>query len=404
VDDSKVRNRYIHSLTTYLLAGGRAEEPAGDLHLSEAVQTWRESVQPGSGRTVLILDQLEEILTLNPADWDAKEDFFRELGMLLKTEPVWALLSMREDYMGGLDRYLRFLPGHLRSRYRLDFLSRADAKLAMRVPAMQQRVDFKPEAMEALADLLAVVAVQRPGEEPKIISAPYIEPFQLQVVCRLLWKNIRKDRGDDFPTIEPTDIETHADIDKALTLHFSETVANVAERADADERTIRDWFEHDLITKQHFRSQTLNLPRTANSQQVLSLLEDGYLIRGNARGSSIWYELTHDRLIGPVLASNDTWRRDNLEAWQAAAYNWDANDRQRAFLLQPHELPMALVRRDIPDSGITDVERAFLKASVNQARENGMLARTKFAMSLLAWVVIAQAIVIVGLVIGLIVK
>jgi hypothetical protein len=404
VDESIVGNRYIYSLVTYLLSGYEAGEQPGDQTLKEAVMRWEELAQPGNARTVLVIDQLEEVLTLNPADWDAKEAFFRELGTLLKTEPVWALLSIREDYMGGLDRYLRFLPGCLRSRYRLDFLSRADAMLAMQVPAMRQRVDFKSEAAEALADRLAVVQVQRPGRQLEVISTPYVEPFQLQVVCRLLWKSIRKDRGDDFTTIEVTDVEKHADIDKALTLYFGETVANVVAGTSADERTIRDWFEYELITKQIFRSQTLNPPKTADPQKVLSLLEDGYLIRGDVRGSSTWYELTHDRLIAPVLTSNDTWRRDNLEPWQAAAYTWNASDRQRAFLLQAEELPMAHLRKEIPDSSLTEVEQAFLKASVNQARQNGMHAHTRSTRSLLAWVAIAEAIVIVALVIGLLVK
>src|SRR5215469_15165562 len=134
VDEGAVRNPYIHSLVSYLLARCGAKERADDdLSLSEAIARWRDLEQPGPGRTVLIIDQLEEVLTLNPADWDVKEAFFQELGALLAHEPVWALLSMREDYMGGLDRYLRFLPGHLRSRYRLDYLTRADAILAMRL-------------------------------------------------------------------------------------------------------------------------------------------------------------------------------------------------------------------------------------------------------------------------------
>jgi hypothetical protein len=223
-------------------------------------------------------------------------------------------------------------------------------------------------------------------------------------VCRLLWKGIRKHRGDDFPTIEIADVEQHADIDKALTLYFGETVANVAAQAHADERAIRDWFEYELITRQQFRSQTLNPPKTADPQKVLSQLEDGYLIRGDVRGSSTWYELMHDRLIWPVLTDNEAWRRDNLELWQAAAYTWNASDRQRTFLLQAAELPEAYLRRGIPESGLTEVEQAFLEASVNQARQNGVLARTRSTRSLLAWAAIAEAIVIVALVIGLLLR
>lgn len=405
VDEGPVRNRYIHSLVTYLLADRKGDEPRGDLKLEEALKQWRAgSPQPGNARTVLIIDQLEEILTLNPVDWEAKEEFFSELGMLLKKESAWALLSMREDYMGGLDPYLKFIPGCLRSRYRLDFLSRSDALLAMQIPAKGQRVDFKPAAAKALAERLSIITVQSPGRQLKEVSAPYVEPFQLQVVCRMLWRSTRKHRGDNFPTIEVADVTQHADIDKALTLYFGETVANVAARTGASERVIRHWFEFELITKQHFRTQTLSPPKTANPAEVLSQLEDGYLIRGDVRGASTWYELAHDRLIRPVLTNNDTWRRDKLEPWQAAAYTWNANDRQRAFLLQGPELPEAYPRRRIPESELTDVEQDFLRASVNQARQNGVLLRTRVTRRLLALAAVVEAIVIVALAIGLILK
>jgi hypothetical protein len=403
-DEGISRNRYIYSLVSYLLSEFEVDEQPRDLSLSEAVQRWRGLSQPGKARTVLIIDQAEEVLNLNPADWDVKEGFFRELGRLLREEPVWALLSMREDYMGGLDRYLRFLPGHLRPRFRLDFLTKADAIRAMRGPAMCQRVDFKLEAAEELAERLAVVTVQRPGKEPEVVKAPYVEPFQLQVVCRMLWKNIRKHRGDDFTTIEVTDIDQYADIDKALTLYFGETVANVVAQTGADERTIRDWFEYELITKQNFRSQTLHPPNTGGPQQVLAHLEGGYLIRGDVRGSSTWYELAHDRLIMPVRASNETWRRDNLELWQAAAYTWNDNDRERAFLFPASELPMAYLRKEVPVPGLTELDQEFLRASLNHARQNGIGARTRSTLSVLAWVVVAETIAIIGLVIGLLVK
>jgi hypothetical protein len=307
-----VRNRYIHSLVSYLLADPKCPERPDDLPLCEAIDRWRELQGFTDKSIVLIIDQLEEILTLDPTDWDAKEDFFFELGALLNEHPIWALLSMREDYIGGLDRYLRFLPGLLRARYRLDFLTKVDARLAMQVPAKQQLVTFTDAAAEELINRLAVVQVQRPGEAPITKDAPYVEPFQLQVVCRGLWKKTSEEHGDGFETIEVADVEKHADIDQAMAQYFATTVANVVRRTGADERRIREWFEVCLITEQRFRSQTLSAPDTIDAQTVRKLLEDGFLIRGEVRGASTWYELAHDRLISPVLASNDTWRQQNL--------------------------------------------------------------------------------------------
>jgi hypothetical protein len=393
VGTSGTANPYIHSLATYLLATPNSPEPPGDMTLREAVAQWRAREQADDNLlTVLIIDQLEEILIIDPTDWGAKERFFRELGTLLRTEPVWALLSMREDYMGGLDRYLRFLPGLLRSRYRLDFLNRDDAKLAMTIPARDQHVDFREEAAEALLDRLTVVKVQKPGEAPQTTRAPYVEPFQLQVVCRQLWKKIRKLRGNDFLKIEVDDVEQYADIDQALTQYFGDTLASVVARTGADEHKIRDWFESDLITKDNLRGQTLRGPEASNADTVLALLEEGYLIRGNVRGSSTWYELAHDRLITAVHSSNEMWRWNKLDPWQIAAYEWNTRDRHPSFLVRVEELPNVLLR-----SKLTDLEKDFIRAAENQARQTGLLAQTRSMMGVLGLVVALEAIVIVVL-------
>jgi tetratricopeptide (TPR) repeat protein len=48
---------------------------------------------------------------------------------------------------------------------------------------------------------------------------------------------------------------------------------------------------------------TAGIPnRTVNS------LEDRHIIRGEARSGGTWYELTHDRFIQPILASDEKWR------------------------------------------------------------------------------------------------
>ena len=88
---------------------------------------------------MLIFDQFEEILTLDPADRDGQEVFFQELGSVLADGDIWALFSMREDYMGGLDPFLQYLPSYLQTRYRLDFLTTDAAKVAIQQPAESQK-------------------------------------------------------------------------------------------------------------------------------------------------------------------------------------------------------------------------------------------------------------------------
>ena len=341
---------------------------------------------------MLILDQLEEVLILDPTDWDAKEAFFRELGQVLGTGRVWALLSMREDYMGGLDRYLTLLPGHLRSRFRLDFLTWNDAKLAMQVPAIEQRVQFADDAAEALVKLLAVVKVQRP-ERSRAQRRRHMWSRSNCRWCVACCGNDHKVRGDNFPSIEISDVAERADIEQALTLYFGETVASVVKRTTADERKIRDWFEFKLITKQHYRSQTLNPPDTANADQVLALLEDGYLIRGDVRALSTWYELAHDRLIGPVLASNDVWRRAKTTRGRSPHTVEEHPDRRKEYLLTTSPIPGSLQRR----TDQSPVERAFVTASENEIAQRGVLARARSMMSLLALTAVLEALLIIAL-------
>ena len=384
-------NPYIHSLVTYLLSDCPDPDPVPRMDLGDAVRQWR-AAQTGvdvHAPTVLIIDQLEEILVMDPTDWDAKEEFFRDLGRLLRAEPVWALLSMREDYMGGLDRYTRFLPGLLHARYRLDYLNRADAVLAMTVPAASQNVEFEEKAIAELVEELRVVEIQRPGRAPERVRAPYIEPFHLQVICRQMWKKIRVHRGDDFDTITLDDVRRYADVTMALTLYVGDTVTGVVKRTRADERRIRDWLEFDLITKQNLRGQTLGGPDVTDPDRVLVLLEEGYLIRGDFRVQSTWYELSHDRLIRAVLNSNDTWRWNHLEPWQIAAHEWQARDRHPAYLLPATALPKSLVA-----DGLTEVERDFIAAAEGTKGEAKPYVRVRTLLRVLAAVAGIEAVAI----------
>ena len=63
-----------------------------------------------SDNEVLIFDQFEEILTRNPIDEDAKEEFFWQVGEVLQPKNRWALFAMREEFVAGLDPYIGPFP------------------------------------------------------------------------------------------------------------------------------------------------------------------------------------------------------------------------------------------------------------------------------------------------------
>ncbi len=393
----KVHNRYVFSVALYLLGDGDGVAPElGQLTLSEILARALPPAERGR-LPLVVFDQVEEILTLDPTDWAAKEQFFRELGAAIADRGLWVLLAMREDYIGGMDRCLRFVPGHLRSRYRLDFLTHREAIAAIRKPAAAQGVTVTDEAAQLLVTKLSQTKVQAPehGVESKL--APYVEPFQLQVVCRRLWKDVRKAKGD-FHVIDDEDVERHVDVERALTRYYSDSVGELARSFGASERLIRDWFEHQLITAQGFRSQTTIPPVTGDHErEILTRLREMFLVNSDTRGLTTWYELAHDRLIPAVRASNRAWRHDHLEPWQNAALDWVANNRQRAFLLKSELLSTApSVRR----KDLADFERDFLRESYEDVGNRFLLQAYRYTLTIVSVIAVIELVVILVLVLG----
>lgn len=401
-----IRNRYVHSIAHYLLDGSRENRhELEQLTLGEVLGRYTHAGQEaagseapspagGEGPWVLLLDQFEEILILDPTDWTVKEQFFDDLREVLDEGPWWVLFGMREDFMGGLGRYLDQIPGHLRTTYRLDFLSRAEADAAIRIPADSMDVTFEDGAVELLIKRLAQVQVDAPDETPTWLPTSYVEPFQLQVACSRLWDQVRADHPDgQFSMISRDDIKK-LDVDRALSQYYSDAVAKVAHGTETPESAIRDWFESQLITTSmpRLRSQTMKLP-VADKPDVVRQLEDAYLVREDSRGGVTWYELGHDRLIMAVVNSNKDWRRSNYQPWQIAAYKWKLNNRPDDLLLSKMELKIA----PAPGSrGLTADEQEFLRKSNAAIAKDSLLERhrsvtgavTVFAFAELAVIII----------------
>lgn len=100
-----------------------------------------------------------------------------------------------EDFLAGLDPYLRYIPTHLDHRYRLDLLGVEASSSAIQRPAKAQGVAFTPAATRKLVDDLCRVLVQRPDGSLEELPGPYVEPAQLQVVCFRMWQKL--DSGQD---------------------------------------------------------------------------------------------------------------------------------------------------------------------------------------------------------------
>ncbi len=313
---------------------------------------------------VLIFDQFEEILTTNPADLEGKEEFFAQLGELLRDRNRWALFAIREDYMAALAPYTRLVPTRLRTTYRLDLLGTNAARQAIRTPAHTAGVVFEENAADRLVDDLRKIVIQHPDGSVTESHGPYVEPVQLQVVCYRLWQHIQPDDGN----IDLEDLAQVGDVDASLAEYYADQVARVAVESGVSERAIREWFQNRLITAQGLRGQVSLEPETSGGlpNPTIQRLEDAHLVRGEKRAGVTWFELAHDRLVKPVQMNNSAWLEQNLSLLQKQAALWERQGRPELMLLRGRELAEARQWAAGQPEALLPVEAAYLADSLRQ--------------------------------------
>jgi hypothetical protein len=307
-------------------------EQIGRLSLAEYLEG-RVPVPVGHDGCVLLFDQFEEVLSADPTDVGVKEAFFDQLGAALRSErgpsPWWAVFAMREDYIPSLEPYLHRLPTRLASRFRLGLLKKKDARDAILLPTKGTRVHFDERVADRLMRALSLVRVQRADGQWEEKEGDFVEPVLLQVVCRLLWE-----RRANPDRIEPADLDhlrrsadatapgqtSPQDVDRMLEEFYAGEVRGAA-AGGADERTIREWIQEYLITEQDLRGQVpLGFKRSKGlPNEVIDRLVKAYVLRREERQGRIWFELAHDRLIGPVKLNNAEWLTRNRTDFQAQA-------------------------------------------------------------------------------------
>jgi len=297
---------------------------------------------------LIILDQFEELFTLNRFDWKEKEDFLRQLGQALggaaapngdqeavdekvNTPPTWALLSMREDYVAELEPFLDLFPTGLAYRYRLEPLEKNKALEAVRGPA---GVYFQEDAAELLVDNLSKLRAQTPTGEEKWEEGRFVEPVHLQVVCQRLWDKVVKDKERPITLDDVASSKQEDEVDAALSAYYDLAVEYATHETGVRQRDLRDWIQHELITRTKIRTKTLREPAAMrNLDAAVKLLVKGHVLRVDVTGDREWIELSHDRLINPVLKSNEEWRCEHLALMQKQARLWAEAGKSRRELL-----------------------------------------------------------------------
>jgi hypothetical protein len=399
-------NPYLHSLRLGIAKGRKAPPIEGN---DEDFDGWLTRLEELNGikEHVLILDQFEELVTLDPTDRRGQGAFCQQVGEALKAPHRWALFSMREDYMGGLNRYLGLIPTRLRVRYRLDFLGREAAKQAAQQPARDRAIEFTDAAAYLLVDELRKQEIQRPGRRDRDVKEGFVEPVLLQVVCHEIWAQLAEKHGRSFERIDREDVEGKNVSEVALGSYYDNAVGKAARKSGVPESAIRRWFEEQLITARGYRSQALEPPSSngGNTAKLLEILDRRYLIRGEEREGQVVYELSHEALVRPIRADNRRWLRAQLGPWEEFAWDWRDSKKDRTRLLHGEALREATRWLDEHQSDAGELVREFVEASRERetfeeaSRERDTwVARARareLALTRLGVVVLVLAIVVV---------
>ena len=255
----------------------------------------------------LVVDQFEELFSAHPARWRERPGLFEELRAALERDPgLRVVLAIREDFVAQLEPLAALLPGGLRTRVRLERLDRASALAAVKLPLAGTGRSFAPGAAEALVDDLLRFRVDNERGESEEVEGEYVEPVQLQVACSTLWTDL----PSDVQEITPEHLRTYADVEQVLARFYDEAVAAAAGWSRRRERRIRDWVDRVLITPGGTRGAAYEAAdETAGlSNDVVRVLAEKRVIRGEWRAGARWFELTHDRLIEPIRGSNQRYQ------------------------------------------------------------------------------------------------
>jgi tetratricopeptide (TPR) repeat protein len=330
---------------------------------------------------VLIIDQFEEILTTNVQAWKKRPFFFDQLRKAMEKDPhLRVVLAMREDFVAGLDPIAHRLPDSIRIRYYMERMSTKAALEAVRKPVEKIR-PFEEGVAEKLVEDLSLIRV--PGQEGRI-PGQFIEPMFLQVVCYQLWENVRDQPGD---TITSGDRTAYADVDTALGAFYNGAITWALEKSGmaVSERRLRQWYGTTLIFPEA-RARIPPIPVGPHETGGLpnEIVELLWLLRWEKRGDELFIELSHDRLVDPILRANQAWLEEHENPITVAAQAWKASGKSPRLALTGPELEAAQAHLKRAPEEFTELDIEFVSASekAEQARKELLSAHR---IALLEW-------------------
>ncbi|HZJ64822.1 MAG TPA: hypothetical protein VFD36_15015, partial [Kofleriaceae bacterium] len=300
-------NPYVLSLLCWL---SPEVDPAALQHRTIAEHLSTVPRPEGTTGRVMMIDQLEELFTFTPSEWQRHQKaFIVQLREALHTIPdLRVVLITREDFLAQLDDLAPILGG-LRVRFHLEPLGREAARQAVEEPLASTGASRKFD--QGVADLLVedlsrVKLAKELGGDPRGVPGPYVEPVQLQIVCDALWNRLPA----DAKLITAEHLEHYGDVEETLEHLYADSIDACVRATACDKERLARWFDDKLITPSDTRRPVFRAADDTEGlpNRVVAFLEDRRLVHAEDRATGRWYEITHDRLIRPIRVVNARWR------------------------------------------------------------------------------------------------
>jgi hypothetical protein len=301
------------------------------------VKKWQSQQQNIKNSTLLlILDQFEELFTypaekVNELKKDLAELLFTavpqrfsdqielleelkpgfvsvEEGKLLFEQPnVKILFAIRSDKMSELNNMSDYIPRILLKHYELAPLTNEQAMDAIVKPAEMDGNFKSPKFTYHKASLVEIMQfLTKEGKQKD-----NVESFQLQILCKVVESkvityNLKEILSDHISPVKDIYQNYYDNLIKGLTLSEEQTLA------------VRIMIEEGLIEEATRRRLQLSAEQIALQYQVdkeiLSLLINERLFRTEERDDYRLYELSHDTLVDPIIASRNIRKEKEEEA------------------------------------------------------------------------------------------
>lgn len=258
---------------------------------------------------IIIFDRFEDVFTSHLDRWKDRYVFFEEMKILCKKFPLSRiLLSIPEDYLGYL------LDGFYPEKnsvnyYHLELLNKNNALSAVKGPLISRK--YADGVAEEIINQLFEIKYQDRNGNIKIIEGEFIEPVHLQIVCKTLWDSL----APSIKIIEKSHLFEIGGVNKVIEDYYEASIFNALQKYPFDEYKIRNWISSELITEMGTRGIVLYGKSTEGIPgSIIDSLLESYIIKSEKRAGARWISLSHDRLIDPILNSNQKFEINELKS------------------------------------------------------------------------------------------